>query len=160
MIYFFIMKFIVLMQEDWLRWGANFDAYFTKSDIDALSSWVLTTSLHGYDRPVPIFCQMSSGGPLIVWGNMKLLYYISEFFSFTIHGFCICFMCSKFKEIYDESFFLSMLKNDVRVVDTIPGYLMERFDRNMSNVLNFRVKAWAPIQYYKDVVLPRLLEEK
>ncbi|XP_063945412.1 protein ESMERALDA 1-like isoform X2 [Daucus carota subsp. sativus] len=67
---------------------------------------------------------------------------------------------SKFKEIYDESFFISMLKNDVRVVDTIPGYLMERFDRNMSNVLNFKVKAWAPIQYYKDVVLPRLLEEK
>ncbi|KAL8134912.1 hypothetical protein AgCh_009791 [Apium graveolens] len=67
---------------------------------------------------------------------------------------------SKFKEIYDESFFISMLENDVRVVDTIPGYLMERFDRNMTNVLNFKVKAWAPIQYYKDVVLPRLLEEK
>lgn len=69
-------------------------------------------------------------------------------------------MCSKFKEIYDERFFISMLENDVRVVDTIPGYLMERFDRNMTNVLNFKVKAWAPIQYYKDVVLPRLLEEK
>ncbi|KAK1388042.1 O-fucosyltransferase family protein [Heracleum sosnowskyi] len=67
---------------------------------------------------------------------------------------------SKFKEIYDESYFISMLENDVRVVDSIPGYLMERFDRNMTNVLNFKVKAWAPIQYYKDVVLPRLLEEK
>ncbi|KAL1828965.1 hypothetical protein ACET3Z_007377 [Daucus carota] len=67
---------------------------------------------------------------------------------------------SEFKDIYDEDFFLRTLKNDVRIVDKIPGYLMERYDRNTSNILNFRVKAWAPVQFYKEEILPRLLEEK
>ncbi|XP_068332220.1 protein ESMERALDA 1-like [Pyrus communis] len=67
---------------------------------------------------------------------------------------------SNFSEIYDEDYFISMLENDVRVVDKIPEYLMERFDHNMTNVYNFRIKAWSPILYYEDVVLPRLLEEK
>ncbi|XP_010527785.1 PREDICTED: uncharacterized protein At1g04910 [Tarenaya hassleriana] len=67
---------------------------------------------------------------------------------------------SKFGDIYDEDYFVSTLANDVRVVDKIPEYLMERFDYNMSNVYNFRIKAWSPIQYYRDSVLPKLLEEK
>lgn len=67
---------------------------------------------------------------------------------------------SKFSDIYDEDYFVRTLENDVRVVDNIPGYLMERFDRNMSNVYNFKIKAWSPVQYYKDTVLPRLLEER
>jgi hypothetical protein len=67
---------------------------------------------------------------------------------------------SKFREIYDEDYFISSLENDVRVVNKIPDYIMERFDKNMSNVYNFRIKAWSPIQYYRDAVLPRLLEEK
>ncbi|GAV72858.1 O-FucT domain-containing protein [Cephalotus follicularis] len=67
---------------------------------------------------------------------------------------------SKFKDIYDEDFFIKTLENDVQVVNKIPDYLMERFDYNMSNVYNFRIKAWSPISYYSDAVLPRLLEEK
>ncbi|XP_011038632.1 PREDICTED: uncharacterized protein At1g04910 [Populus euphratica] len=67
---------------------------------------------------------------------------------------------SKFEDIYDEDYFISTLENVVRVVDKIPEYLMERYDNNMTNVQNFRVKAWAPVQYYRDVVLPRLLEER
>ncbi|KAG6707734.1 hypothetical protein I3842_06G046700 [Carya illinoinensis] len=67
---------------------------------------------------------------------------------------------SKFKDIYDEDYFISTLENDVRVVNKVPAYIMERFDQNMSNVYNFRIKAWSPIQYYRDAVLPRLLEEK
>ncbi|XP_044494103.1 protein ESMERALDA 1-like [Mangifera indica] len=67
---------------------------------------------------------------------------------------------SKFRDIYDEEYFVSTLQNDVRVVNKIPEYLMERFDHNMTNVFNFRIKAWSPIQYYKDEVLPKLLEEK
>lgn len=78
--------------------------------------------------------------------------------------FVDCFLTevffSKFGDIYDEEFFVNALANDVRVVDTIPEYLMERFDYNMSNVYNFRVKAWSPIQYYRDSILPKLLEEK
>lgn len=69
-------------------------------------------------------------------------------------------LCSKFKDIYDEDHFISTLENDVRVVNKIPEYIMERFDHNMSNVYNFRVKAWSPVHYYRDSVLPRLLEEK
>ncbi|XP_027346868.1 protein ESMERALDA 1-like [Abrus precatorius] len=67
---------------------------------------------------------------------------------------------SKFKDIYDDEYFINTLKNDVRVVDKIPEYLMERFGSNMTNVHNFRIKAWSSIQYYRDVVLPKLLEEK
>ncbi|KAL5553425.1 hypothetical protein UlMin_040826 [Ulmus minor] len=67
---------------------------------------------------------------------------------------------SKFKDIYDEDYFIGTLENDVQVVNKIPEYIMERFDHNMSNVYNFRIKAWSPVQYYRDAVLPRLLEEK
>ncbi|KAK2399546.1 Protein ESMERALDA 1 [Trifolium repens] len=67
---------------------------------------------------------------------------------------------SKFSDIYDEEYFVNTLKNDVRVVDKIPEYLMERFGSNMTNVFNFRIKAWSSIQYYRDVVLPKLLEEQ
>lgn len=70
------------------------------------------------------------------------------------------FLDSKFRDIYDEDYFTSVLQNDVRVVNKIPEYIMERFDHNMSNVYNFRVKAWSPIQFYKDEVLPKLLEER
>ncbi|KAE8724557.1 Phytanoyl-CoA dioxygenase (PhyH) family protein isoform 1 [Hibiscus syriacus] len=67
---------------------------------------------------------------------------------------------SKFKDIYDEDYFINALKNNVQVVDKIPEYIMERFDHNWTNVYNFRIKACSSIQYYKDVVLPKLLEEK
>ncbi|XP_021896150.1 uncharacterized protein At1g04910 isoform X1 [Carica papaya] len=67
---------------------------------------------------------------------------------------------SKFKDIYDEDYFVQTLENDVQVVDKIPEYLMERFDHNMSNVFNFKIKAWSSILYYRDSVLPKLLEEK
>ncbi|GAB4840411.1 Protein ESMERALDA 1 [Ancistrocladus abbreviatus] len=67
---------------------------------------------------------------------------------------------SKFNDIYDEVHFIRTLENDVRIINKVPGYLMERYDYNLSNVFNFRVKAWSSIQYYEDNVLPRLLEEK
>ncbi|XP_020113915.1 uncharacterized protein At1g04910 isoform X2 [Ananas comosus] len=67
---------------------------------------------------------------------------------------------SKFSDIYDEDHFIETLKNDVRVVDTVPEFIMERFGDNMSNVFNFKIKAWSSIQYYKDAVLPKLVEEK
>ncbi|XP_047938671.1 protein ESMERALDA 1-like isoform X1 [Salvia hispanica] len=67
---------------------------------------------------------------------------------------------SKFSDIYDEEFFIKTLETDVRIVKTIPGNIMERFDYNLSNVYNFRIQAWSSINYYKDTVLPKLLEEK
>ncbi|KAL5102214.1 hypothetical protein RYX36_006541 [Vicia faba] len=67
---------------------------------------------------------------------------------------------SKFSDIYDEEYFGNILKNDVRVVEKILEHMMERFGSNMTNVFNFRIKAWSSIQYYRDVVLPKLLEER
>ncbi|XP_057740604.1 protein ESMERALDA 1-like [Arachis stenosperma] len=67
---------------------------------------------------------------------------------------------SKFKDIFDQDYFINTLKNDVWVVEDVPEYLMERFGDDMANVYNFRIKAWSSIAYYKDVVLPKLLEEK
>ncbi|KAG9129018.1 hypothetical protein Leryth_021705 [Lithospermum erythrorhizon] len=66
---------------------------------------------------------------------------------------------SQFKDIYDEEYFINTLLNEVRVVNSIPENIMERFDFNMSNVYNFKVKAWSSIHYYSDEVLPKLLEE-
>ncbi|RRT49705.1 hypothetical protein B296_00052204, partial [Ensete ventricosum] len=67
---------------------------------------------------------------------------------------------SKFNDIYDKDHFISTLINEVRVVDKVPEFLMERFGNNMSNVFNFKIKAWSSIQYYKDAILPKLAEEK
>ncbi|CAD6333605.1 unnamed protein product [Miscanthus lutarioriparius] len=67
---------------------------------------------------------------------------------------------SKFSDIYDKDHFVQRLQNDVRVVDKIPDFIMERFGHNLSNVFNFKIKAWARIQYYKDVVFPKLVEER
>ncbi|KAJ0983995.1 hypothetical protein J5N97_002351 [Dioscorea zingiberensis] len=67
---------------------------------------------------------------------------------------------SKFRDIYDEDHFISTLKNDVRVVSKVPEFIMERYDHNMSNVHNFKIKAWSSIHHYKDVVLPKLIEER
>nr|CAD1818071.1 unnamed protein product [Ananas comosus var. bracteatus] len=69
-------------------------------------------------------------------------------------------MISKFGDIDDEDHFIETLTNDVRVVDAVPEFIMERFGDNMSNVFNFKIKAWSSIQYYKDAVLPKLVEEK
>lgn len=65
---------------------------------------------------------------------------------------------SKFKDIYDEDHFINMLRNDVRVVRKLPEVIMEKFDNNMSNIFNFRIKAWSPVSYYEEKVLPKLLE--
>lgn len=81
-----------------------------------------------------------------------ILFYVYLFFSFQYR--------SKFKDIYDEEYFIHTLQNDVRIVDNLPDYIMERFGHNMSNVYNFKIKAWATVGFYKDTVLPKLLEEK
>lgn len=65
---------------------------------------------------------------------------------------------SKFKDIYDEDHFIDMLRNDVRVVRKLPEVIMEKFDNNMSNIFNFRIKAWSPVSYYEEKVLPKLLD--
>lgn len=67
---------------------------------------------------------------------------------------------SKFSDIYDEEHFVQRLKNDVRVVDKVPEFIMERFGHNLSNVFNFKIKAWSSIRYYKEAVLPKLIEER
>ncbi|MED6191843.1 hypothetical protein PIB30_004504 [Stylosanthes scabra] len=58
---------------------------------------------------------------------------------------------SKFKDIFDQEYFINILKNDVWVVESVPEYLMERFGGDVANVYNFRIKAWASISYYRDV---------
>ncbi|XP_008674839.1 protein ESMERALDA 1-like isoform X1 [Zea mays] len=67
---------------------------------------------------------------------------------------------SKFSDIYDEDYFIERLKNDVRVIDKVPEFIMERFGHNLSNAFNFKIKAWSPIQFYEDIVLPKLIEER
>ena len=87
---------------------------------------------------------------------------MSHFFLRVLHTSKVIyiFLYSKFGEIYDEDHFIQHLKNDVRVVDKVPEFIMERFGHNLSNAFNFKIKAWSPIQFYEDVVLPKLVEER
>ncbi|KAG6553081.1 hypothetical protein Mapa_005418 [Marchantia paleacea] len=64
---------------------------------------------------------------------------------------------SKFGDIYDEKYFIESLAEDVRVVKKLPDEVLEQFG-NMSNIYNFKVKAWTPADYYLEKVKPKLLE--
>ncbi|KAK8552253.1 hypothetical protein V6N13_120663 [Hibiscus sabdariffa] len=66
---------------------------------------------------------------------------------------------SQFGEIYDEDHFIDNLKGYVNVVRELPEALMERYDHNLSNIPNFRVQAWATVNYYLGVVLPVLRDQ-
>ncbi|XVF64627.1 hypothetical protein PTKIN_Ptkin09bG0183300 [Pterospermum kingtungense] len=63
---------------------------------------------------------------------------------------------SLFGDIYNEDHFIDNLKGYVNVVRELPEALMERYDHNISNIPNLRVPAWAPINYYLEVVHPIL----
>ncbi|URE48774.1 GDP-fucose protein O-fucosyltransferase [Musa troglodytarum] len=65
---------------------------------------------------------------------------------------------SKFKDIFDEEYFIETLKNHVRVVKELPQDMLQRFDNNISNILNMRTKALSSKAYYLQKVLPKLLE--
>ncbi|KAK4859816.1 hypothetical protein QYF36_012374 [Acer negundo] len=64
---------------------------------------------------------------------------------------------SKFGDIFDEDFFIHALRNNVNVVKELPGDILERFDNNMSSIVNLRVKAWSSPTYYLQKVLPKLV---
>ncbi|KAI3969098.1 hypothetical protein MKW92_005261 [Papaver armeniacum] len=55
---------------------------------------------------------------------------------------------SDFGDIYDTDHFISTLKNHVTVIRELPKVLLEQYDYYISNILNIRVKAWAPVSYY------------
>ncbi|KAI3991408.1 hypothetical protein MKX01_006707, partial [Papaver californicum] len=65
---------------------------------------------------------------------------------------------SKFGEIFDDEFFIYALKNNVNVIKELPKDILHRFDNNISNIVNLRVKAWSTPSYYLRKVLPKLLE--
>ncbi|XP_022748156.1 uncharacterized protein At1g04910-like isoform X2 [Durio zibethinus] len=66
---------------------------------------------------------------------------------------------SQFGDIYDVDYFIDNLKGYVNVVRELPKTLMERYDRNISNIPNLRVQAWAPVNYYLGVVHPILRDQ-
>ncbi|GLU01011.1 hypothetical protein SLE2022_183380 [Rubroshorea leprosula] len=66
---------------------------------------------------------------------------------------------SDFGDLYDEDHFISSLKGYVNVVKELPDTLMERYDYNITNIPNFRVEAWAPVNYYLGVVYPVLRDQ-
>ncbi|WOK97355.1 hypothetical protein Cni_G06063 [Canna indica] len=65
---------------------------------------------------------------------------------------------SKFEDIFDVEYFSEKLKHHVRVVKELPPEILQRFDNNISNILNMRSKALQPKTYYLQKVLPKLLE--
>uniref|UniRef100_A0A803NMQ9 O-fucosyltransferase family protein n=1 Tax=Cannabis sativa TaxID=3483 RepID=A0A803NMQ9_CANSA len=65
---------------------------------------------------------------------------------------------SNFKDIFDEEFFINTLRNQVNVVRELPDDVLQRFDNNISKIVNLRVKAWSSPTYYLHKVLPKLVE--
>ncbi|KAM7510920.1 hypothetical protein LguiB_009795 [Lonicera macranthoides] len=65
---------------------------------------------------------------------------------------------SKFGDIFDEEFFIYALRNHVNVIRELPEDMLQRFDNNISNIVNLRVKGWSSPTYYLQRVLPKLLE--
>ncbi|KAH7568214.1 hypothetical protein JRO89_XS07G0262100 [Xanthoceras sorbifolium] len=64
----------------------------------------------------------------------------------------------KFGDIFDEDFFIYALRNNVNVIKELPGDILERFDNNISSIVNLRVKAWSSPTYYLQKVLPKLVQ--
>lgn len=69
-------------------------------------------------------------------------------------------LCSEFNDIYDEDHFITTLKGYVKVVSQVPDELMEKYDYNISNMRNYRIKAWATASYYLEEVYPLLQRKK
>ncbi|XP_035551275.1 O-fucosyltransferase 9 isoform X2 [Juglans regia] len=65
---------------------------------------------------------------------------------------------SKFGDIFDEDFFINALKSRVDVVKELPEEIRQRFDNNISNIVNLRVKAWSSPTHYLQKVLPKLVQ--
>ncbi|XP_022718261.1 uncharacterized protein At1g04910 isoform X2 [Durio zibethinus] len=63
---------------------------------------------------------------------------------------------SKFGDIFDEEFFIHALRNHVNVVRELPADVLKRFDNNISNIVNLRVKGWSSPAHYLQKVLPKL----
>ena len=72
--------------------------------------------------------------------------------------FCLSPTCSNFKDIFDEDFFMRTLGRRVNVVKELPEDVLQRFENNISNIVNLRVKAWSSPTYYVHKVLPKLVE--
>ncbi|KAG8499487.1 hypothetical protein CXB51_005946 [Gossypium anomalum] len=69
---------------------------------------------------------------------------------------CFSIHCSKFGDIFDEEFFIHALTNHVNVVRELPEDVLQRFDNNISNIVNLRVKGWSNAAHYLQKVLPKL----
>jgi len=64
---------------------------------------------------------------------------------------------SKFGDIFDEDFFIYALSKNVNVVKELPKDVLERYNYNISSIVNLRLKAWSSPAYYLQKVLPQLL---
>ncbi|KNA19986.1 hypothetical protein SOVF_056480 isoform A [Spinacia oleracea] len=64
---------------------------------------------------------------------------------------------SKFGEIFDEDFFIYALRNKVNVIRQLPEDILQRYNHNISSIVNLRLKAWSSPTYYLQKVLPKLL---
>ncbi|KAF5182231.1 O-fucosyltransferase [Thalictrum thalictroides] len=67
---------------------------------------------------------------------------------------------SQFGDIYDENHFKEILEGYVTVVRKLPEDLLEKYEYNISNVLNVGVRAWTRVSYYQQEVYPILLKER
>lgn len=65
---------------------------------------------------------------------------------------------SNFSDIFDEGFFIQALKNNVKVARKLPEDVLQRYEYNISSIVNLRVKAWSSPAYYLQKVIPKMKE--
>lgn len=88
--------------------------------------------------------------PSCLYGSMIYLHVLFTFFH-------LCVGYSKFGDIFDEDFFIYALSKNVNVVKELPKDVLERYNYNISSIVNLRLKAWSSPAYYLQKVLPQLL---
>lgn len=88
--------------------------------------------------------------------NKELIFKTELSFWFYLYIF-FCVDYSKFGDIFDEDFFIYALSKNVNVVKELPKDILERYNYNISSIVNLRLKAWSSPTYYLHKVLPQLL---
>lgn len=93
---------------------------------------------------------LQSSDQIAFFGSMMCLH-----IPFAFSLFCVG--DSKFGDIFDEDFFIYALSKNVNVVKELPKDVLERYNYNISSIVNLRLKAWSSPAYYLQKVLPQLL---
>ncbi|MCO5558952.1 hypothetical protein L7F22_012543 [Adiantum nelumboides] len=129
-------------------WTSCFEALNSSQGLQESSGFILVEANGGLNQQRSSICNA-----VAVAGFLNATLVVPHF-----HLNSVWKDSSSFADIYNEEHFIRSLAHHVRVVKEIPDYIMQKFQYNISLIQNLKVKAWAPATFYRETVLPRLLE--